>query len=71
MMKTKERMGENKRDFFRYRHFSHFTLNKLNCSPVTSYDQDMMDEDSPEIVPVNSPALDPEDPGLEPESSER
>jgi len=30
-----------------------------------------MDEDSPEIVPVNSPALDPQDPGLEPESSER
>ncbi|CAD6339090.1 unnamed protein product [Miscanthus lutarioriparius] len=29
-----------------------------------------MDEDSPEIVPVNSPALDPEEPGLEPESSE-
>jgi len=50
---------------------AHCALNKLNCSPVTGYDQDKMDEDSPEIVPVNSPALDPEDPGLEPESSER
>ena len=51
-------------------HCAHFTLNKLNCSPVTGYDQDKMDEDSPEIVPVNSPALDA-DPDQEPESSER